>query len=73
MKKVILGSVMFLTGVLSIAVILAGTMANDWTLNGELSSIWNITNYGLMPALYILGGISIIGIALAVWGVFEKK
>ncbi len=73
MKKVILGSMMFLTGVLSIAVILAGSMANEWTVNGEFSSIWNITQYGLMPVLYIFGGISIVGIALAIWGVFEKN
>ncbi len=73
MKKVILGSMMFLTGVLSIAVILAGSMANEWTVNGEFSSIWNITQYGLMPVLYIFGGISIVGIVLAIWGVFEKN
>ena len=73
MKKVILGSMMFLTGVISIAVILAGSMANEWTVNGEFSSIWNITQYGLMPTLYIFGGISIIGIVLAIWGIFQKK
>lgn len=73
MKKVILGSMMFLTGVLSVAVILAGSMANEWTVNGEFSSIWNVTQYGLMPAIYIFSGIAIIGIALAMWGVFEKN
>ena len=33
MKKVILGSIMFLAGLLSVAVLLTGTMANDWTVN----------------------------------------
>ena len=34
MKKMIFGMLMFLTGALSVAMILAGSMANDWTLNG---------------------------------------
>lgn len=36
MKKVILGSMMFLTGVISIALILSGSMANEWTVNGKI-------------------------------------
>ena len=35
MKKVILGSIMFLSGLLSVAVLLAGTMANDWNVDGS--------------------------------------
>lgn len=73
MKKVCLGSIMFLAGVLSVAVILAGSMANEWTVNGEFSAFWNISQYGLMPAIYVFVVISIIGVALAIWGVFEKK
>ena len=73
MKKVILGSTMFLTGVISVALILAGSMANEWTINGQFSSLWNISQYGLMPAIYIFIGISIVGLALAVWGIFDKK
>ena len=34
MKKVILGSKMFLAGLLSDAVLFAGTMSNDWNVNG---------------------------------------
>lgn len=73
MKKVILGSTMFLTGVISVALILAGSMANEWTINGQFSSLWNISQYGLMPAIYIFIGIAIVGLALAVWGIFDKK
>lgn len=73
MKKVVLGSIMFLAGVISIALVLAGSMANEWTINGEYSSFWNISQYGLMSAIYIFIGIAIIGLVLAVWGLFDKK
>lgn len=73
MKKIYLGSIMFLAGLLSIAVILAGSMANEWTVNGNFSAFWNISQYGLMPAMYVFGGIAIIGMALAIWGMLEKK
>ena len=43
MKKVILGSIMFLSGTLAAAIILAGAMANELNVNGRLSAIWNIT------------------------------
>ncbi len=73
MKKVILGSFMFLAGVLSIALLLAGSMSNEWTINGHFSSFWNLSQYGLILALYIFIGIAIIGLVIAVIGVFEKK
>ena len=73
MKKVILGSALILAGIISIALILAGSMANEWTINVEFSSLWNISQYGLMPAIYIFTGIAIIGLVLAVWGLFDKK
>ncbi|MDO5602015.1 MAG: hypothetical protein Q4G07_04525 [Oscillospiraceae bacterium] len=73
MKKVILGSMLFLAGTLCTAVLLAGTMANDWTINGQLSSFWNMSQYGILPAFYIFIGIAVIGIAVAIWGIFDKK
>lgn len=73
MKKVILGSIMFLAGVVSVALVLAGSMANEWTINGNFSSFWNISQYGLMPIVYIFVGIAITGFVLAVWGLFDKK
>lgn len=73
MKKVILGSAMVLAGLLSAAVLLAGTMANDLTINGQFSSFWNMSKYGLIPVFYTFIGIAIIGFAIAIWGIFEKK
>ncbi|MEH2959699.1 hypothetical protein [Candidatus Merdisoma sp. JLR.KK006] len=73
MKKVILGSMMFLAGVLSLSIVLAGSMANEWTVNGQFSSFWNITQYGLMPAVYCFIVIAIIGLVIAIWGIFDKK
>ena len=34
MKEVIAGSIVFLAGLISTAVALAGATANDWTING---------------------------------------
>ncbi|MEM0530939.1 hypothetical protein WGC32_11450 [Zongyangia sp. HA2173] len=73
MKKIVLGSMMFLAGVLSTAIILAGSMANDWTINGQHSAFWNISRYGLMPAIYIFLGIAVVGLILACWGLLDKK
>ena len=73
MKKVVLGSAMLLAGLLSAAILLGGTMANDWTNNGMRSSLWNLSQYGLMPALCIFIGIAILGLVIAVWGSFEKN
>lgn len=73
MKKIVLGSMMFLAGVLSAAIILAGSMANDWTINGQHSAFWNISRYGLMPAIYIFLGITVVGLILACWGLLDKK
>lgn len=64
---------MFLAGVLSAAIILAGSMANDWTINGQHSAFWNISRYGLMPAIYIFLGITVVGLILACWGLLDKK
>lgn len=73
MKKIVLGSMMFLAGVLSTAMILAGSMANDWTINGQHSAFWNISRYGLMPAICIFLGIAVVGLTLACWGLFDNK
>lgn len=73
MKKVVLGAILFLAGLLSAAVLLSGTMANDWTVNGNLSAFWNLSQYGLMPPLYIFAGVAVVGLCVAVWGVLDKK
>ena len=73
MKKVIFGSAMFLASSVSAAVILGTSMANDWTINGQHSAMWNISRYGLTPALYLFAGIAVLGPALALWGLIEKR
>ena len=60
------------SSLLADAVLLAGTMANDWTIDGAHSALWNLQRYGLMPALYAFAGIGIIGILLTVWGLIER-
>lgn len=73
MKKMIFGMLMFLTGALSVSMILAGSMANDWTLNGQHFALWNISRYGLLPALYLFSGMAILGLIVAVWGLIDHK
>ena len=72
MKKVIAGSMLAGSSLLADAVLLAGSMANDWTIDGAHSALWNLQRYGLMPALYAFAGIGIIGILLTVWGLIER-
>ncbi len=72
MKETILGSVMFLAGSLCVAVLLAGTVTNGMTIDGYRSSLWILSQYGLMPALCIFIGIMSIGLGIAIWGTVEK-
>ena len=73
MKKVALGSAMMLAGVLGVAILLAGTMANNMTINGRLSFSWNLSAYGLMPVLYIFIVLAVIGLIIGCWGLFDKN
>ncbi len=73
MKKLIFGLVLFLTRMLSDAVLLGGAMANEWVNNGKLSAFWNLSQYGLMPAFYLFAVTAFIGLVLAVWGMLERK
>jgi len=73
MKKVILGAAMVLAGVLSDALLFAGSMANDWTIDGQKSALWNLSQYGLMPALVLFTAIAAVGFAIAVWGIAERE
>lgn len=73
MKKVVLGASMLLAGAIGSAILLAGTMANDWTVNGQFSFSWNLSQYGLMPALVVFVLVAIVGLGVGVWGLFEKK
>ena len=72
MKKVILGSMMFLTGSLSLAVLLGGSMANDGTINGCFSAFGNISKYGLTSVLHSFLAIAVIGFFIALGGLVDK-
>ena len=72
MKKVLLGGMMFLAGVLSTALLLSGSMANDNMINGGWSAFWNLEKYGLMNAYYVFIVIAIVGFIIALLGVFER-
>ena len=73
MKKVVLGTGMFLAGIVAVALLLAGSMANEWTVNGEFSAFWNLTQYGLIPFFYGFLAVAAIGLAVAVWGLVQQK
>lgn len=73
MKKLLFGMMLFCSGSLSASMLLAGSMANDWTLNGQSSALWNISRYGLLPALYIFLGLAVLGLVIAVWGLFDPE
>ena len=73
MKKVVFGALMMLAGTVSSAILLAGAMANEWTVNGQFSFSWNLSQYGLMPALVIFVLIAIVGLGIGVGGMFDRK
>lgn len=65
---------MFLAGLISGAVLLAGPTGIQWTNNDNWASAWwLLSNYGLIPVLYVFVAITIIGLAIALWGVFERN
>ena len=72
MKKVIFGCALLLAGAIGSALLLAaGTL--EWTVNGEFSAIWNLSRYGLMPALLLFSLLAAAGLLLAVVGLFERE
>ena len=73
MKKVVLGCTLLLAGILSDAMLFAGSMANDWTINGQHSAMWVLSRYGLMPLVLFFGLIALIGIAITLWGSLAEK
>lgn len=73
MKKIMFGAIMFLAGMLSMAILLAGAMAQEWTIDDRFSAFWNLTKYGLMPVFYTFVAVAVIGLIIAIWGMLEKK
>ncbi len=73
MKKVVLGSMMFLAGLLSCAVLITGAALKDLTINGGYSFLWNLSKLGLVPIAIIFSVIAVAGMMIALWGIFEKN
>lgn len=73
MKKVVLGGIMILTGIVSAAILMSGTMATGFTHNGIYSYSWSLSQYQLTTPFYIFTIIAIIGFTLNIWDLFEKK
>ena len=80
MKKVIIGSFMLLTGVLSCAVLLAASMSRELPAHiivgeGNIPTTFMdiFAEYSLTPAFYIFMAIAVIGIVVSAWGLLEKK
>ncbi|MCL2048432.1 MAG: hypothetical protein FWG87_06860 [Defluviitaleaceae bacterium] len=72
MKKIVLGSMMMLAGVVSTAILLSGTMATGFTNNGQYSFAWSLSQYKLTTPLTAFIAIAVLGLALGVWGLVEK-
>ena len=76
MKKLILGIAVMVMGALGvIALLVAATLSplNPWTYNG-ISGWWGcILGMDLALPFYIFLAVSGMGLALALWGVFETK
>ena len=73
MRKTIFGASLMLASLISTALLLSGSMANDWTIDGQHSAMWNLSRYGLTPALYSFVVLAVIGLLFALWGLVEKK
>ena len=73
MKKVVLGSMMFLAGLLSCAILIAVSALKDITINGKYSFLWNLSSLGLVPVTVLFSAIALTGLLIALWGIFEKN
>ena len=75
MKKVIVGSVMFMTGVLSVVVLLGGAMAYQFehiNLSPFAMTMQILAEYGLTSFLYAAGVLAAAGIVVTALGLKEK-
>ena len=72
MKKVICGSFLSLAGIIATALLLGFSMIKDWINDDTYSVIFNLSRYGLLPVLAIFIFITILGVAISLWGILEK-
>ena len=77
MKKIVFGGIMMLGGIISTALLLSGTMATGMQIamyhNGQYSFIWSLHQYQLIVPLIVFVIIAVVGFALSIWGLFDKK
>ena len=73
MRKVIMGSIVFMAGLLSLAVLLAGTMASSASSTANWSAFWKLGYFGLTPFAWVFGGVAVMGLFLALWGATERR
>ena len=73
MRKVIFGASVFFSGVISVALLFAGSMASDLVVDGGRSSLGTLTQFGLLPALLIFAGIAIVGLVIGLVGMLGRE
>ena len=75
MKKVIIGSVMFMTGIISAVVLLGGSMAYQFeqiNLSPFAKTMQILAEYGLTPFLYVAVVSAVVGVVVTILGLKEK-
>ncbi len=72
MKKVIWGASLSLAGIIATALLLGFSMIKDWINDDTYSVIFNLSRYNLLPVLVFFIIITILGIVISLWGIFEK-
>lgn len=77
MKKLIFGSVLFVTGILSSTILLSGAMAQHFTTVSDggtyvYSALRILNDYGLLRVLVLFMGMAVVGLAIAVMGMRGK-
>ena len=73
MKKVVMGSMMFLAGLLSCSILIAGSTLKDIMINGKYSFLWNLSSLGLVPVTVLFSAIALAGFLIALWGLLDKN
>lgn len=64
MKKTIFGSAMMLGGIVSTALLMAGSMSLNFSSDGNYSFIRNLVEYDLIIPLFIFIVIAVIGVII---------
>lgn len=73
MKKMIFGMLMFLTGALSVAMILVGSGKRLDCSTGIIPLFGIYPDMACFLHWYLFAGMAILGLIVAVWGLFDHK